>query len=365
MNQDVSPKETYRFILHLAAGFDPEIDANGIAALRLLSEPGFVQWNRLIFSALTSLRRTGEWSRLPDPLQRKLARKSLNLAVLQVRQIRWIYCLAEQILPRNIPVMFIKGSALLGQVYNADNFRASNDIDIMVHSKDLPAVCDVLEKAGAELHREFSQPATGRFYYQKQFRLDETRDIRLDVHRYPAPAGYFPKLTAGIWQNARMHPAFSRTHILVPSPADHVIVQAANASGQVFFEPHYFVDTVRLIRANRLDSTELLRRAASLNALVYTKLMLEHVGYWFPGESTGTGLNGIRKYIADTLLPVNENGFGSFRRRTRIRQFLSWGLLDSPLRGVFIFFRGMALKTIDRLSRIIPRGLRRYGKESA
>ncbi|HPQ39608.1 MAG TPA: nucleotidyltransferase family protein [bacterium] len=352
MNSPVEPTEIYRFVLHLAAGMQPAIDTHGTAALRLLTEPGFVQWNRLMFSAVSELRKSGQWSGLSPSLQHKLAGRLLKLAAVQVRQIHWLHRLAETVIPPSVTVLMIKGSALYGQVYTRGDFRACNDIDMMVRADEMDVLHEALTAAGAEEHRDPMHPVSSRLFYQRQYRLSENKDIRLDVHLHPAPAGFFPDLTREIWNHSTVHPEFGKSNIRVPSPVDHLIVQAANASAQAFFEPHYFVDSMRMIRCHGIQADDVVQRAKRLNASVMTRIMIQHLEFWFGIRCTEPPVKGYRAAAARVLYPVDRRDFGAFRERTRIRQMLSLSLLDRPIHGACMLLRGGAARSADWLMRM-------------
>ncbi|MBN1297500.1 nucleotidyltransferase family protein [bacterium] len=338
---------SYRIILHLAAGLQIDFNDALVNALAILSEHEVIQWNRLIFPVVSTLRENGYWQRLPGPVQRRLAGKCLQLGGIKIRQMYWLKKLLTDIVPRDIPVLLLKGAALLGSVYSDHAFRVCNDIDIMVKIKDIARVSSALTEAGASQQVDFSRPFSTPRYHEVQFRLSDTNDIRLDVHLHPVPIGYFPGITAGLWSAASIHPDYPHGNILVPLPDDQIVIQAAHSLAHVAIQPHHIVDAKRVILHYRIEEDALIRRAAVFGARIMTQCMMRHLAYWFDDPVRCERLPRWRERTMQRLLPFSESEFGGYRHRTRMRQMQSMGLLDNPFNGVQILGWAAAIRLMD------------------
>lgn len=122
----------------------------------------------------------------------------------------------------DIPVVLLKGAALVPLVYRDMALRPMNDIDVLVRSGDAGRAIAVLEDAGFRRRRCVCCPEGGSRRHPPQDALVDDDGVAVDVH----DGLPFDWDVDGLWDRARSAHVGGRSY-LVPSPEDllvHVVL---------------------------------------------------------------------------------------------------------------------------------------------
>jgi hypothetical protein len=265
-----------------------------------------------------------------------------------------------------IPVMLLKGIALLEDVYPHLALRPMSDIDILVHKRDLSAVRRVLTSECGYQDGGFETPSAEivacRTTLGKMAAPAHLGRLLLEVHWDIAPLEYEWKLSArsplmDFWKRAQkvrvgQHTAFA------PAPADHLCYLAIHNCAHCFDRLMGLVDIAYFMARFASDASwqDLTRRATrySCRMDLLLNVGLAHALFKFPiapdalrelaeveGRATHSGaLAPLRAWLLARLFTpeaIFDEGFSSARRyMTRMLSMDGFGdALRLLVRGFF------------------------------
>lgn len=156
-----------------------------------------------------------------------------------------------------VPVLLLKGLALLATVYRRPGLRPMGDIDLLIRSEDVVRATQALARAdcrrGAEFVRDDFFP---RYYYETEWITQSPRPVRIDLHVRP-----FRPLRAActvpeeaLWDDATPI-TVSDSPAWIPEPSRMLIHLCAHAAFHGCERLIWLYDIHRFMRqfADRLD----------------------------------------------------------------------------------------------------------------
>ena len=167
-----------------------------------------------------------------------------------------------------IESLALKGMGLIGLAYREPGVRPMNDVDLLVHGRDLRRAVEVLAAEGW-------QPAQARADELMRFArlfhavlLRHPTGIELDLHRHILEESNWPHADDGVWVRQRTIELSGRA-VATMSPTDHLIQAIVHG---VRWDPvppiRWIPDAVVLIRTGAIDwdvlATESERRGVAL-----------------------------------------------------------------------------------------------------
>ncbi|MBZ5724952.1 MAG: nucleotidyltransferase family protein [Acidobacteriia bacterium] len=152
-----------------------------------------------------------------------LAGKKAHLAVWRQNQDRLLHLasLVGDFEAAGIPVLVLKGAALVLRHYRDAGLRSMRDFDVLVHERDLDAAIGRLERAGYAAegnYRKCDVLRRMRVGHAWQF---SRGDQSCDLHWRPVVRCYSPEVTRLFWQGAESVTAADRA-VRVPSPTEQL-----------------------------------------------------------------------------------------------------------------------------------------------
>ncbi len=120
---------------------------------------------------------------LPHEPAARLRHGAARVAAEQLNMTHELARLLAAFNKADVPVMLLKGAALIQTSYAEPGLRPMSDLDLLVRPAHVDAAFDILEGAGcrrgAELVRDDFFPC---FYYETEWLTDSPRPVRIDLH---------------------------------------------------------------------------------------------------------------------------------------------------------------------------------------
>ena len=186
-------------------------------------------------------------------------RRCLASEIVFERGLAWV---SDQILPRSIPLILLKGAALARIVYPHAGTRPMSDLDLLVPARRWREAEATLRSAGAAIRGPRSRSLTLRHDYA--IPLDVPAGVVVELHRYLSPRPLFRVDHAGLFIRAR---STDRGGIYLPDETDlflHLALHAAKHAYDVPFRS--ILDGLLLARTGRIDQESLRARASAWRA---------------------------------------------------------------------------------------------------
>ena len=148
-----------------------------------------------------------------------------------------------------VPVMLLKGSALLHTIYTEPGLRPMSDLDLLIRPEDARAAMTALEQAGCrrgfELLREDFFP---KYYCEVEFITGTRRPVRIDLHARPFHPMRLSRVMPddALFEDARTVRVGEAT-ALVPCPESMLIHLAGHAAFHGCSRLIWIYDLKRLI----------------------------------------------------------------------------------------------------------------------
>ena len=156
----------------------------------------------------------------------------LRVATRNICHLRQLERIAERFAAAGVPLMALKGAALLLTVYRRPQDRPMSDLDLMVRPEDADRAVELLTELGCQpgrplVRRDFFP----RFYYETEFFAGRSFPLRIDLHVRPfRPLRYARTVpNEAFWDDAQPVQV-GRAEVLIPSAADMLIHLAAHSA---------------------------------------------------------------------------------------------------------------------------------------
>ncbi len=170
--------------------------------------------------------------------------------IRMMHQLEWIAARFNQ---AGIPVMVLKGAALLLTLYDRPDEREMTDIDLLVKPADLDRAQELLEELGH--HRGealFREDFFPRYYYEIQYRVGLLSTFAIDLHVRPFRLLRLSRVMPddAIWRNA-VDISIGDATVLIPCPDDMLIHLAGHSAIHGNGHKKWLADIDGWIRARR------------------------------------------------------------------------------------------------------------------
>lgn len=185
-------------------------------------------------------RLTAGRNEVPDSIRLFLEQAYYATLAANTARIEYIKALAPVLASMNVPVILLKGAALLDTVYDDPGLRPMEDIDLLVRPDDFPALERVLQQSGYQPDKTFP----------KMFRR---QDVLLDVHtsllhtaRIKSRQGLLPMTLPRIFEDSvpwKEHLPFVR----VPADGAHLVYMSHHMIKHSFSKMIWVIDFFRMI----------------------------------------------------------------------------------------------------------------------
>lgn len=254
---------------------------------------------------------------------------------------------------RGVPVIVLKGALLAPLLYPDPALRPMNDIDLLFHPDDLPAVAQILESLGYRGKHKSAETGPGVTKHLSTFRRDGGNGstpnpyLSAAADRTVEPHGSLEEswfglrvdITPGAWQRAqpvqlggqpalRLSAADTLLHLSVHA-AFHVIMGAA------VFVQLYDLKQVTEVWQNQLDWHAVQARAGQCGAEPFVAAALSWAVQFFDAPVPANVVADLRANCPPRLLAHVDrlNADGLFRRTqqpplTNVRQRVRRGFAD-------------------------------------
>jgi hypothetical protein len=153
----------------------------------------------------------------------------------------------------SIDVMVLKGMALVGLAYGDVGARPMNDVDLLIHGRDLRRAAGALERNGWSLvlndRDEFAKFA--RLFHAALFRHETGNE--LDLHRHMLEESNWPFADEGLWRRSITTPLGGR-QVRTLAPEDHLVHAIVHGTRWDPIPPtRWVVDAALLVRRHIMD----------------------------------------------------------------------------------------------------------------
>ena len=237
---------------------------------------------------------------MPEWAREDLHQSYRQTAFQNLLFLKFIEELGETLQRNNLPVIILKGASLLNIVYTDIGLRPMEDIDLMVHPKDLKGLKILLEDMG--LVRDKVYPNT---YVRGIIHVDLHTDF-LSTHRIRSREGLLKIQSDKVWQRAG--PFMEKEVPLYRlSTYDNLIALSFHILKHHFSRLIWFADIKGIIKSHDvefdwLDIAAYSRNTGAERCLLYVMLLTKHLlGLKVPDDALkalGKGrLSIIEKYI--------------------------------------------------------------------
>ncbi len=191
-----------------------------------------------------------------DPIAAAAVRTGapVNRSVTRARNIRMMHTLERIVRVFNreeVPLMVLKGAALNLTLYDDGGDRPMDDVDLLVHPRNLSQAVHLLEyqldcTPGAPMVRSDFFP---RYHYETEYVTGAIRPIKIDLHVRPfRPLRYGRTVPAGaLWDDARVA-RLGRAVVHVPSAEGMLIHLAGHAAIHGCCRPVWDLDIQRWVQ---------------------------------------------------------------------------------------------------------------------
>lgn len=217
---------------------------------------------------------------------------------------------------RRIPVILLRGYALVHWIYHDPGLRPMDDVDILIKKDDLPAAQDILTHLGFHTY-----PAYPLLYSKKELTIDVHLDVaglsRIPARRYgfnEEPERWFERCRSFSFTShgkARPADAFAYQYAFLLEPCDFIISSAVHLVKHSFGRLIWFVDIKEIVEKEKdcFDWNRLSDRTAALGVQKSLYYPIEYIKtlygisvpqpFW---EDLGKETNRFEKLIMRLLL---------------------------------------------------------------
>ncbi len=264
-----------------------------------------------------------------------------------------------------IDVLALKGMALIGLAYGESGLRPMNDVDLLVHGRDMRRALDLLQSNGWTLAqaRPGEELTFARLFHAVSVR--HPRGGELDVHRHILEESNWPRADVEVWERSRDVELSGRT-VRTMDPADHLLHVIVHGMRWDPIPPiRWIPDAILLMRTQSIDWDLLVAEASRRGVVLATREALAYLVDEFAGPVPEVVLTSLGALPASRLERFDfafEQGGPS--PREQVVRYVSRYLRMTSGRGPLDRFRLFpvylrAMWGLDSLWQIPRDGLRR------
>lgn len=268
-----------------------------------------------------NLKKNGYLRRLPTKLQKKLKEAYYNALLLDMHQRNWLENFIRNLLPKDVTIILLKGSANWGTIYTPQAPRTGCDIDILVREDDFERVVKIMNNIGQLNIIDESRPFSNKNAYEYSYKLSGA-PVGVEIHRrisYP----FVGRIDYDeLFQITIPHPYYEDKRVLILKPKERLVHTLIHTLKHADINAHEVVDSYRIITKYNLSQEEIIKNAAQYGLLSYAEIFLLFITELVDGRGEISLKRGLRDRIF-CLLHCSD-----IRIRFRIRQLLSILLLD-------------------------------------
>lgn len=168
---------------------------------------------------------------------------------------------------REIPAIPYKGPTLAASVYGNLALREFNDLDILVHRRDVPKAGEVLASIGYQPRYQLTRTQEAAFLRSQRehpFRRYDGKSV-VELHWEIAEKHFFPLDNERLWERLNRIPLAGNT-ILNLSPENMLLVLCVHGARHAWERLEWVCDVAELIRVHRevMGWEQLMARACTL-----------------------------------------------------------------------------------------------------
>lgn len=274
---------TERRVLIATARF--EIDESASHELeRLLRQS--IDWDMLISQSvihgtagllLRHLSAIKEVADIPEDVFERLRSIYMRIAVSGMQQIANFQKVAQELSGLDVKVILLKGAALAESLYGDLGLRPMSDVDILIHEKDWPKICKVLESYQYRSYGKDLAPLPPKltgYDIQAHIQLLSPTDTCLEFQFDLFTMGIGMLDIAGVWERARVLEN-DGAGVLVLCPEDQLLHLLVHANRHGCSRLKWLVDIAEsLVNGDDVDwdLLESIARREKVTAIVYETL---------------------------------------------------------------------------------------------
>lgn len=249
------------------------------------------------------------------------------------------------LLAAGLPVMLLKGGSLQAVGLGASGPRISGDLDILVPRALYPRAIALLYDHGWAA-RDSSEYAQSSWRFHSGLNLRDGRHGDIDVHHQPVHAPWLSDAVLdAFWRRAR--PAvFHGRSVLVPSPADMIVLIAAHAMhppARKQASGAWAFDLAVLMKQDGIDLSQVADDAVAFGAVVPCLASLTYLQTLAPLDATARLIEALEGRDTDKSRRVH------FYAGTRGS---AW---SAPLRRLAALVAGRPKTGFEREKEVVPR----------
>ncbi len=188
-------------------------------------------------------------ARLPVQVMERLRRRARATAAENLSAMHVLDGVVQAFHRAHVPVMLLKGAALIRTVYPRYDLRPMSDVDLLVRPGSAGQALRLLERHGCcrglDLLREDFFP---KYHYEVDFITDSPRPLRIDLHARPLRPLRVARTMPddALWEGAFVV-RIEEAEVLVPSPELMFIHLAAHAAYHGCSRLLWLYDLARLV----------------------------------------------------------------------------------------------------------------------
>ncbi|HUD52691.1 nucleotidyltransferase family protein [Parvibaculum sp.] len=249
------------------------------------------------------------------------------------------------LLEAGLPVMLLKGGALLVAGIAGPGPRISGDLDVLVPRSVYPRAISLLYEHGW-VARDSVEYARTSWRFHAGLNLRHGRHGDIDIHHQPV---HRPRASAEVldafWRRARPG-VFHGRSILVPSLADMIVLTAAHAMHPAARRQTggaWACDLAQLLRQDGIDAADVVASAQAFDAIAACLASLTYLQTLTPSENTASVIEALARH-----------GTGK-RRMLSLYAGTEGPAWTAPLRRLARLASGRVEGGFEREKKVVPR----------
>ncbi|MCX7959533.1 MAG: nucleotidyltransferase family protein [Deltaproteobacteria bacterium] len=273
-----------------------------------------------------NLKRNNCLRRLPSSAVSKLKDNYYNAVLLDMHQRGWLEKFIRKLLPRDITIILMKGSANWGTIYSPEAPRTGCDIDILVREKDFERIIRIMDGIGERFIIDESRLFTNFNAYEYSYKMKDI-PVGVEIHRrisYP----FVGKIDYDeMFKKSRVHPIYKDKRVRVMNPTERIVNTLIHSIKHADINAHEIVDTYRIIKRYKLLMEEIVSDSGRYGLSDYSDIFLRTVvsltdGKGLDGDKRRGWPSGFKERIFNLLY------FSDTDLKFRMRQLIAILLMD-------------------------------------